>query len=267
MPKQRANGPRWPGMLQSSKDRAKPIAVDFVRDFLFRRELSPPSWAATADHVEILCSLDPTRRGSGWWSLLRLRLPGGCGATETAGAISPLREFRSLAPAGGDEDLLQHLPLHRLLHDRHIAEPAVDALDAIAGYENERNFPRHQHVGDRVDEFSAEIDIDDTRIDIVVHGGDHGLGQPAEGSNDRKSEFGQNVLHHHGDQNLVFDHKDAVAGLKLKRKRKRRPVLARSPMGAGTVRQRLDAVAAGHAQAAVQAFRPPMERGLARELT
>src|SRR5262249_29416402 len=63
MPKQRANGPRWPGMLQSSKDRAKPIAVDFVRDFLFRRELSPPSWAATADHVEILCSLDATRRG------------------------------------------------------------------------------------------------------------------------------------------------------------------------------------------------------------
>jgi hypothetical protein len=36
MPKHRANGPRWPGMLQSSKDRAKPISVDFVRDFSFR---------------------------------------------------------------------------------------------------------------------------------------------------------------------------------------------------------------------------------------
>ena len=47
----------------------------------------------------------------------------------------------------------------------------------------------------------------------------------------------------------------------------RRPVLAHRPMGAGTVRQRLDAVAAGHAHAAVQAFRPPMEGGLARELT
>jgi len=33
MPKHRANGPRWPGMLQGSKDRAKPIALDFVRDF------------------------------------------------------------------------------------------------------------------------------------------------------------------------------------------------------------------------------------------
>jgi len=65
MPKQRANGPRWPGMLQGSKDRAKPVAIDFVEDFLFRRRRSPPSWAATADDVEILCSLDPTRRGSG----------------------------------------------------------------------------------------------------------------------------------------------------------------------------------------------------------
>jgi hypothetical protein len=36
MPKHRANGPRWPGMLQSSKDRAKPISVDFVMDFSFR---------------------------------------------------------------------------------------------------------------------------------------------------------------------------------------------------------------------------------------
>jgi hypothetical protein len=46
-------------MLQSSKDRAKPIGVDFIRDFLLRRELPPRSWAAAGDYVEILCSLDP----------------------------------------------------------------------------------------------------------------------------------------------------------------------------------------------------------------
>jgi hypothetical protein len=49
-------------MLQSSKDRAKPIVVDFLRDFLFRRGLPLPSWAADADDVEILCSLDQARR-------------------------------------------------------------------------------------------------------------------------------------------------------------------------------------------------------------
>ena len=30
MPKHRANGRRWPGMLQSSKDRARAIAVVFI---------------------------------------------------------------------------------------------------------------------------------------------------------------------------------------------------------------------------------------------
>jgi len=49
-------------MLQSSKDRAKPIVVDFLRDFLVRRGLPLPSWAANADDVEILCSLDRARR-------------------------------------------------------------------------------------------------------------------------------------------------------------------------------------------------------------
>jgi len=62
MPKHRANGPHWPGMLQSSKDCAKPIVVDFVRVFLFRCGLPLPSWAANADDVEILCSLDRARR-------------------------------------------------------------------------------------------------------------------------------------------------------------------------------------------------------------
>ena len=62
MPKHRANGPHWPGMLQSSKDRAKPIVVDFLRDFLVRRGLLLPSWAANAGDVEILCSLDRARR-------------------------------------------------------------------------------------------------------------------------------------------------------------------------------------------------------------
>ena len=31
------SGPRWPGMLHSSKDRAKPIVVDFVDVFRFRQ--------------------------------------------------------------------------------------------------------------------------------------------------------------------------------------------------------------------------------------
>jgi hypothetical protein len=35
MAKRRANGHRWPGMLQSSKDRAKPLMIGFVEEFRF----------------------------------------------------------------------------------------------------------------------------------------------------------------------------------------------------------------------------------------
>jgi hypothetical protein len=37
MPKGRANGRRWPGLLQSSKDRAKAIIIVFVGESEFRR--------------------------------------------------------------------------------------------------------------------------------------------------------------------------------------------------------------------------------------
>jgi hypothetical protein len=35
MAKHRANGHRWPGMLQSSKDRAKPVRIGFAGKFWF----------------------------------------------------------------------------------------------------------------------------------------------------------------------------------------------------------------------------------------
>jgi hypothetical protein len=39
MPKHRANGRRWPGMLQSSKERAKPVAIVFIGRFWFPAEV------------------------------------------------------------------------------------------------------------------------------------------------------------------------------------------------------------------------------------
>jgi hypothetical protein len=75
MPKHRTNGPRWPGMLHSSKDRAKPIVVDFVGIFGSSSGFSPLSWAAAWDYVEILCSrvgsvVDATREKNGVWRWL-----------------------------------------------------------------------------------------------------------------------------------------------------------------------------------------------------
>jgi hypothetical protein len=56
MAKHRANGHRWPGMLQSSKDRAKPVRIGFAGEFWFPDGRSLPSWAAAAIKVENLCS-------------------------------------------------------------------------------------------------------------------------------------------------------------------------------------------------------------------
>src|SRR5882672_5571373 len=87
-----------------------------------------------------------------------LRPAGGCGAAGGAapdGGKAPARPLGCIA-IGGDEDILQLLPLHRLLDDGYGGEAAVDALDAIARDEDERDFPRHQHVGDGIDELSSE---------------------------------------------------------------------------------------------------------------
>src|SRR5260370_23632129 len=118
---------------------------------------NPSASVGALTHVDALKVRPQAREGA---LVLRLRLTGGCGATETAGAISPLGEFCGLAAVGGDEDLLQHFPLHRLLDDRHVAEPTIHALDAVAGDANGRNFPRRPPVGHRADEFSAELYVD-----------------------------------------------------------------------------------------------------------
>src|SRR5260221_12802007 len=106
---------------------------------------NPSASVGALTHVDALKVRPQAREGA---LVLRLRLTGGCGATETAGAISPLGEFCGLAAVGGGEDLLQHFPLHRLLYDRHVAEPTIDALYALAGDGKERNFPPRHHVGD-----------------------------------------------------------------------------------------------------------------------
>src|SRR5215510_7318219 len=117
------------------------------------------------------CEARPSRKSA---RALRLRLPSGltdgrCAiAAETLGPAPPLGECRRLA-LGGDEDPLQHLPLHRLLDDRHIAEPAIDAFDSIAGDEDERNLARRQYVGDGIDEFASEVDVDDAGVNVLVH--------------------------------------------------------------------------------------------------
>src|SRR6476659_5068828 len=48
----------------------------------------------------------------------------------------------------GPEDFLQHLPLDRLLQDRHLAESIVHRVSLEAGDEDEGNATRRQNLGD-----------------------------------------------------------------------------------------------------------------------
>src|SRR5437763_13905959 len=48
--------PCRPGMLQSSKDRAKALGLVFVKEFLFGSAAAPSAWAGCTRQVEILCS-------------------------------------------------------------------------------------------------------------------------------------------------------------------------------------------------------------------
>src|SRR5260221_12378094 len=86
---------------------------------------NPSASVGALTHVDALKVRPQAREGA---LVLRLRLTGGCGATETAGAISPLGEFCGLAAVGGGEDLLQPFPFPRPFCDRAVAKPPLSAL-------------------------------------------------------------------------------------------------------------------------------------------
>ena len=156
------------------------------------------------------------------------------------------------------------MTLDRLLNDRHIAEARLDALHAVAGHEHEWNVTRFEYIGDRIHEFAAEIDVDYARVDFFVHGGDHGLRQPAERPKHGKPEFGENVLHHHRDEDFVLDQQDAVAALKPQRQASF--VVADGAMHATMARGRIDHLGVRQREREMQPLRTPVESDLAVEL-
>src|SRR5262245_49808919 len=168
MPKHRANGRRWLGYAAQQQEPCQTNHRCFCWGI-------PAPAAARATR---LGRPESTSRNSkqarrpdqaGGWAPARCRalgllLAGGGRAAETAGAVAPLGKARGIAARVWNEYSLQHLALHGFLDDRYVAEPAVDALDAVPGHEHEGDFSRRQHVGDRIDELSPELDVDDAGV-------------------------------------------------------------------------------------------------------
>src|SRR4051794_29608626 len=93
---------------------------------------------------------------------------------------------------GRSEDRFQGLSLLRLLDDRHRTKPRLDALNTVTCHEDERDTARYEHIGDWINKFSSQIDIDNSGVDVLVNRGNHRLGKPTEGPYHRKPKLGQN---------------------------------------------------------------------------
>src|SRR6266511_3370512 len=129
MPKQRAcqsSAQRPPLARYAAKQQSPcqaPFAV-FIAEFWSVRRGSPSAWADCGHSMQCrFRRIDPPPEHRRDWS----GLAGRCGPT--VGRVSPLGQLGRLGGRGGNEDLLQHLPLHRLLDDRHVSEPVVDAFE------------------------------------------------------------------------------------------------------------------------------------------
>ena len=63
------------------------------------------------------------------------------------------------------ENRLQKFPLNRLLQNRCIAKPRINAFHAVAGHKNKWNGPILQHFNQWINHFAAEIYIEYRRVD------------------------------------------------------------------------------------------------------
>src|SRR5258708_29327359 len=72
------------------------------------------------------------------------------------------------ASAAVDKYAMQHLSFDRLLQDRHLSKPAIDAFGTISGHEYKRHAPRHHRIGDGVNHFSIKIDVENGRLKVLA---------------------------------------------------------------------------------------------------
>src|SRR5690349_14118663 len=87
------------------------------------------------------------------------------GEDEASAARSARHAPRALlAPRRLREDRGQHLSLDRLFQDTDRRVARIDAFAAVARHEDEWNAAIEQAIGDRVDQLSGEIDVEDRRV-------------------------------------------------------------------------------------------------------
>src|SRR4051812_1047158 len=115
----------------------------------------------------------------------------------------------SIGEGAVDEKLPEHVRLDRLLENRNLREAWIDARTVVAGHEDEGDLAPGENFGDRVNGFSAEIDVEDGGTNIFALRGRESAGEVADRAYDGEPEFSHHLLEHGTDQRFVFDHEDA----------------------------------------------------------
>ncbi len=111
----------------------------------------------------------------------------------------------------GFERIRQLFELKRLLQDRPVGIILRDAARSVSRREDERAAPRGEKIGDRVYFFVAEIDVEQSQIDVGRGKIILRLGDMRKGCRNRKTELFEHIGEQHSDERFVFD--DENAGL------------------------------------------------------
>ena len=91
-----------------------------------------------------------------------------------------------------------------------MAEPGIDAVSTVTRDENERNISLDEDFRQRINLFAADINIKNSRLDVIGSGGDHGLVEAIVRTVDLVAELRKQIGQHHRHGRLVFDEQDEL---------------------------------------------------------
>src|SRR5580693_5497935 len=97
--------------------------------------------------------------------------------------------LRPEALAAVNKYVLEHLSFDRLLQDRDLSKPAIDALGTVSGHKDKRHAQRQHRIGHRIDHFAVEIDVENGRLKVSTPDRGHRIRHAAERTDHIKTEI------------------------------------------------------------------------------
>ena len=130
-----------------------------------------------------------------------------------AGAGCCCHRFRAQIDARiGGKNALQRRLVDRLLQHRHLLETLLNGFRTVTGDKDQRDIAGGYGVGEVVDHFAFDIDVQNGGIEFLLPRRIHSVCDATKRPDHGKPELGESILHHHPNQRLVLDQQEAPAG-------------------------------------------------------